>query len=184
MPLFRPCLTGPIAALALATALPVPFAVAGSELTVSFQEAAPKDVIVIRNATGCPLPGFELRIDLRPSAGRLLFDTTPGGAGIDLAQPFEIVEGGAMVEAFADLTDGDRIARIRFRRMDVGGQVTVNLDLDDTLPEGPLGPTLVTPEEIAGAAVFMAREGLPEISAQFGLDGWAALPLGQCTPMT
>ena len=62
-------------------------------IEVSFIEDAPKDRFVIGNTGGCTVEDLRLVIDLGPSAGGLYFDTSSAGAGVQVFQPFEAVNG-------------------------------------------------------------------------------------------
>ena len=55
---------------------------------------APGDSFTITNSARCDVRIAELTIDLVGSAGNLIFDTDPGGLGLSVYQPFELVAGG------------------------------------------------------------------------------------------
>ncbi|MEM8917191.1 MAG: aggregation factor core, partial [Pseudomonadota bacterium] len=118
----------------LATAPP-----AAADLRVSFQESAPKDRFSIVNAGGCDLTDLTLTIDLTPSAGGLIFDTEPTGAGVEVYQPFEIVEGLEHVQSIDTAADGGRTVTILFSRLAPNAATRFTVDVDDTLTNSALG---------------------------------------------
>ncbi len=66
---------------------------AQANIEVDFYESAPKDRFVIKNTGKCLLQDLTLEIDLTKSAGRLIFDTTATGAGVEVFEPFEVTRG-------------------------------------------------------------------------------------------
>jgi len=66
---------------------------AKTTIEVRFIESAPKDRFIIKNIGECNLSEFTFSIDLTESVGKLIFDTTEAGAGVEVFQPFEIVSG-------------------------------------------------------------------------------------------
>ena len=70
---------------------------AQANVEIKFTESAPKDRFVIENTSKCDLNNMTLEIDLSQSAGRLIFDTTATGAGVEVFQPFEVTEGASLL---------------------------------------------------------------------------------------
>ncbi|MEO9903870.1 hypothetical protein [Nisaea sp.] len=157
---------------------------ARADLAVTFVEAAPKDLFIVENRMDCDLYDFGLQIDLRSSAGGLLFDISEGGAGASVYQPFEIAEGHGAIRSFEPVTDGDRVVSILFDRLDGRSRVVFTVDVDDTLPEGPYGQTMIDGLEIAGSKVFMTMVGEPPSMAAFLPSGEATVKHRGCGPVS
>ena len=63
---------------------------ARANVEVVFKESAPKDSFILNNESLCNFQDVLVKIDLSQSTGRLIFDTTASGAGVEVFQPFEI----------------------------------------------------------------------------------------------
>jgi len=153
------------------------------DIAVRFTEAAPKDNFTITNRARCDLAIETLTIDLDGSAGDLIFDTTAGGEGSSVYQPFELVAGGDKVRAVTEVTDGGRAVTFEFTGLESGEYAMFTIDVDDRVAEGPMGPTMVAGSEIAGArltAVLVGPTGARQtIEARF--EGTTAgVLLGHC----
>ena len=85
-------------------------ATCGVDLQVRFIEGAPVDRFVISNGSDQAYPLSEVAFDLTASAGRLIFDTQNGGAGVEVFQPFQ------SSIADIDVRDGATGLRSRFSR--------------------------------------------------------------------
>ena len=57
-------------------------------LDVQFLEGAPVDRFVLTNGSERGIVQADVQFDLRPSAGKLIFDTQSGGTGVEVYQPF------------------------------------------------------------------------------------------------
>lgn len=145
-----------------------PAAACGPALEVTYRESAPKDIFVIRNVGESFWRLQALSIDLGPSAGALIYDTVSGGAGIDVAQPFEQLEplpgqpGPRLLETPAPL-DGATELTLRFEDFGGGQRFAFTIDLDDRLQPAEAGRTRVSDAEIFGTvvrAVFSGGENL------------------------
>ncbi len=164
--------------LAMMVLLCVSTQTAHADLWVRFEEAAPKDRITIENRSGCPLSPFTLRIDLGGSLGKLVFDTTPGGLGANVAQPFEIEQGAGLILNDPQVFDGDTAVEIAFLGLKDKAQVILTADLDDQLTGG--AQTIVDGAEITGALVLMSQPGQQIPPARFRPDATAVVPLKDC----
>ena len=164
---FAPCLAALIASPALA------------ELRVSYVDSAP-DRFTIRNSSGCDLGPVRLAIELGASPAGLIFDTSGAGAGFAGYAPLEIVGGADQVRGIGAVTDGDSRLVIELDFLAAGGTVAIAVDVDDTSPASELGRTIISPAEIAGAVAEAGRPGGPPVSAAFGPDGVAVVPLEAC----
>lgn len=165
---FRSALPG------LALLLAMLAAPAWASIDVRFIEGAPKDRFEITHRGACTLSDVRLVIDLAPSAAGLIFDTTATGAGVDVFQPFELVEGADALTSHTPVNDGDRQVELSVKRLAPGTRIAFTVDVDDTL--GPRGITIAG-SEIQGAAVRVLASGFTatgRFSAQG--DGQAATP--------
>lgn len=147
-------------------------------IKISFAEGAPVDKFIIKNNA----PNFqiaELEIDLSNSKGRLIFDTVPGGKGIEVFQPFKTVSGQAKVINANAVKDGtDRVA-LEFEQFANGQDYTFSIDVDDQLTSSELGQIRVTGGEMESAqANFVLTNASGEetkTSASFGKNNQAIL---------
>ena len=119
-----------------------------TSVTVTFRESAPKDSFEVRNTGNCrPIP-MTLRIDLGKSRGRLIFDVTGKGAGVEVFQPFEIARGRQLAAAMPLVRDGDDQLSLQLRRLQPADVIAFTIDVDDTLKDSTLGQMLIARSEI------------------------------------
>lgn len=156
---------------AAATAAP-----ALADLDVRFVEGAPKDRFSVTNTGACPLGPVALVIDLDGSAGRLIFDTTASGAGVQVFQPFALVAGAGLVEGLPQVSDGDTRIALQLSELAAGDTVAFTIDVDDTIGRREI---TVDGSEIAGAGVTLT--GAATASATFGSSARATLATPACT---
>ena len=135
----------------LAAAIGLLAAPAMADISVTFIEGAPKDRFVISNAT-CETGPMRVTIDLRPSAGALIFDVTGAGAGVEVFQPFELVSGGAQVTAAPNVLDGDQILTLELASLGPDADVSFTIDLDDTIQSREI---TVASSELSGTRVLL-----------------------------
>ncbi|WP_420405590.1 hypothetical protein [Nisaea sp.] len=157
---------------------------AAEDLSVSFTEASPVDLIIVENRSECDLYDFGLQIDLRSSAGGLVFDISEGGAGASVYQPFEVLEGRTSVRSFTPVRDGDRVASILFGTLEAGQRVIFTVDVDDTAADSAWGQTVIDGVEIAGAAIVITMVGEAPSTSVFLPDGQATARLRGCGPVS
>ncbi|WP_187431311.1 hypothetical protein ROLI_030910 [Roseobacter fucihabitans] len=139
-------------------------------LTVKFIESAPKDRFdIIHTATGVFVTG--LRIDLKGSAGNLVFDTAAGGQGVEVFQPFE--PQGEMQRI--DVADGADQLEVRLNNMSKGQRAGFTIDVDDRQIRSDLGQIRVTGGEMAGARVFFSFADGTVMETRFDADNRAKL---------
>lgn len=155
-----------------------------AELVVTISEASPADLITIENQSDCDLYDFNMRLDLRSSAGGLIFDITEGGAGASVYQPFEILDGQSAVRDYARITDGDQVAFIEFATLEARQRVIFMVDMDDTLADSTFGQTVLDGAEIAGAVVVLTTTGEEPSTAVFLPDASATLKFRGCGPVS
>lgn len=156
----------------------------GPRIAVAFVEAAPTDRFDIVNRSDAGWHLVTLTLDLGPSAGRLYFDTSARGAGIQVSQPFESAGGRAQLATVPTPTDGDVALRLDFARFAPGMDHRFTIDVDDRLPGGARGPSQIVGAEIAGAtvsALLIDPTGQQNTAAGvFKTDGQAQLSGGTC----
>ncbi|MGB1027503.1 MAG: hypothetical protein ACPGYL_13170 [Rhodospirillaceae bacterium] len=146
-------------------------------LRVAFIEAAPKDRFILVNGSECPMSDFKVTIDLKGSKAGLLFDTQSGGPGVNVYQPLEVAYGSEFLTKLPTLQDGDRQAVVEFESLEPGQHVILTVDVDDTVPSGPMGEQMIASSEISGAKVILDMALLPKTEASFGESGKALLPV-------
>ncbi len=137
-------------------------------LTVKFVEGAPRDRFeIIHTATGVFLT--DIRIDLASSSGGLIFDTEPGGAGVEVFQPFTAGEG---IDA-AEIADGADQINMRLDALSSGQRTGFTIDVDDRNAQSDLGQIRVTGSEIAGARVIFTLADGDQLEAEFDAESRA-----------
>jgi len=148
-----------------------------ADMRVEFDEGAPVDRFTITNAGACTLSGATVTIDLVESAGRLIFDVTESGAGIEVFQPFRVVAGGDLLTKLPTVSDGDTTVSLGLRSLGPNERVAFTIDVDDTTSGYGI---MVSGSEITGAMVRIeADESRAE--GRFGTDSTARIALASCT---
>lgn len=165
-------------ALLLTVFVTSPAAAAG--LTVSFLDGSPHDLFIVDNASDCDLGQFELEIDLSGSRAGSYFDATPEGRGASMSQPFAVASGEAAVARLPEVADGDQTVRISFHYLPRDYRVVFTADIDDSVPSGVMGETIVDGTELAGAMVSMRFYGIAPITSTFGDSGQAIIAVTGC----
>lgn len=170
-------------AVALVALAATPAMACEPRLRVVWEDSAPTDFLRFENQSVGDWRLIAVSIDLAPSAGRLIFDTARGGAGIGSAEPMRHASGAGLA-APLQLRDGDRSVSIAFTGVGPGARSAFSLDLDDTLASGS-SPTRVAFSEIAGArlvADFIGPRGAEfSIDGAFGPEGDALLFPAACS---
>ncbi len=126
-----------------------------ADITVRFEESAPKDRFIVMSDT-CPLQDVDVLIDLAQSAGGLIFDVTPQGAGVEVFQPVEVQSGVATAQP---VVDGDQQLSFQISDLRAGADVVISADLDDVLTNSRLGQIRVAGSELDGAVVQISIAG-------------------------
>ncbi|MEQ6201732.1 aggregation factor core [Sulfitobacter sp. HNIBRBA2951] len=128
--------------------------------SLRFVESAPRDRFELQIGTQ---PLRAVTVDLRGSAGRLIFDTEDGGTGVEVFQPLRD-EGGTQA---SDVADGAEVIKVALRETAAGGRAAFSIDVDDRMTSSDLGQIRVTGGEMAGAtAIFETADGT-QIKAVF-----------------
>ena len=151
-----------------------------ANIEVDFFESAPKDLFVINNVGDCALDNLTLTIDLTKSAGRLIFDTTSTGAGVEVFQPFEVREGTIKVTSPQGVKDGDNKLVVSIKTLPSGKSVSFTIDVDDTLPKSALGNIRVAGSEMKNGLVKVSSKELKPTTALFDSTSNATLVLPAC----
>ena len=154
---------------------------AQANIEVTFVESAPKDRFVIKNTGKCLLQNLSLEIDLSKSAGRLIFDTTAIGAGVEVFQPFEVTEGSIAINPQRLLKDGDSKLSLLIEELASEKSASFTIDVDDTLPKSELGKIRVADSEIKNGLVEFSSTKSKTSSGIFGKDSKAIILLTPCS---
>lgn len=121
--------------------------------SLRFVESAPRDrfeLVIGQQALSA------VTVDLRGSAGKLIFDTADGGTGVEVFQPLRD-EGGTSAK---DVADGAEVLTVALRDAQAGGKAAFSIDVDDRMTSSDLGQIRVTGGEMAGAtAIFETTDG-------------------------
>lgn len=117
---------------------------------IRFIEGAPKDRFVLTNVGTCQVEASSVKIDLSQSAGRLIFDVTEKGAGVEVFQPLELVEGADALRQLPSVVDGQNTIELEIASLAAGDTLAFTIDVDDTIGQREI---TVTGSEIEGATV-------------------------------
>ena len=152
-----------------------------SLVEIEFVESAPKDRFVITNIGSCALDELMIDFDLSQSAGKLIFDTTATGAGVEVFQPFEVEEGDIVQLTAEGVGDGDAELAIQIAYLAPGDTASFTIDVDDTLPAGELGQIRVSDSEISGGIVNITVGNSETTSTRFNNESTAQTNLPACS---
>ncbi|WP_170379577.1 aggregation factor core [Ruegeria atlantica] len=143
---------------------------------IRFIEGAPKDRFVLTNVGTCVVEASTLKIDLSQSAGRLIFDVTENGAGVEVFQPLEIVEGVDALRQLPLAVDGQNTIELEIATLAVGDNLAFTIDVDDTIGQREI---TVTGSEIEGATVSYA-DAVETKTATFSSDAVVNVATKDC----
>ena len=125
---------------------------ATADVQIRFVESAPKDAFIIRNIGRCSLEQLAIGLDLSTSDGKLIFDTTETGAGVEVFQPFEVQTGEfVLADGQQRIQDGSNSLSLEIEQLMPNQSVSFTIDVDDNLTQSQLGQIRVTGSEINGA---------------------------------
>ena len=156
-------------------ALPV-----NADIEVKFVESAPKDSFVFTNSGSCQLTDLELDIDLRETRGKLIFDTTAEGDGVEVFQPFEQRRGNVELISSNTVNDGDTRLSVKIDSLLPSQYVSFTIDVDDTLKESALGQIRVTGAEIQNGTITLRVNDAEAATASFDENSSALVSLSGC----
>lgn len=152
-----------------------------ANVEVGFVESAPKDRFVIKNTGSCELTNLVMQFDLSGSAGKLIFDTTATGAGVEVFQPFEVRSGTLALSSGDDVKDGEQMLSISIPMLSPDTSVSFTIDVDDTLTNSDLGQIRVSGSEIEGGSVELLTDSVSTGIAYFDNNSSATLELQPCS---
>jgi hypothetical protein len=147
---------------------------AHANVEVTFVESAPKDRFILHNTSQCALN------DLSNSVGRLIFDTTATGAGVEVFQPFEVKKGNLKLISASEVKDGDSTLSLSIENIAANDSVSFTIDVDDTLTQSELGNIRVSGSEISNALIKITTKGQQTSAAMFDNKGKALVSLPSC----
>ncbi len=130
------------------------------------------------NDTTCTLSDLNVVIDLSKSAAQLVFDTTAEGAGVEVFQPFEKVQG--QFELTRQVLDGDQQLTLLINDLAAGDTISFTIDVDDTLQSSELGNIRVSSSEMQGSQVFLQLADQAAVNGTFGIDNQAVVEIPSC----
>jgi hypothetical protein len=148
-----------IAAVVFATLFPV----AGlADLQITFRDGAPKDTFRISNTSACATGPVSLTLDMTPSMGKLIFDVTSAGAGVEVFQPLEVTKGAAFLNALPEVTDGQKTLALDISDLPPGEEIAFTIDVDDTIGAREI---TVNGSEMSGSivALTLASENMEAV---------------------
>tara|TARA_R110000764_G_scaffold1266_2_gene4922 strand:- start:132 stop:689 length:558 start_codon:yes stop_codon:yes gene_type:complete len=166
---------------------------AHANVEVTFVESAPKDRFVLHNTSQCALNGLTVHLDLSNSVGRLIFDTTATGAGVEVFQPFEVKKGNLKLISASEVKkgnlklisasevkDGDSTLSLSIQSIAANDSVSFTIDVDDTLTQSELGNIRVSGSEITNALIEITTKEQQTSVAMFDNKGKAMVPFPSC----
>ena len=155
-------------------------ATAQANIEVRFSEGAPKDRFTISNQGKCSLKNLTVDLDLSKSQGKLIFDITGAGAGVEVFQPFEVTEGKIKQAAGKPVKDGDSNMSLVIESLNPGKSASFTIDIDDTIPSGARGMIIVAGSEIQGGTISAKVGNMKPATATFSTQSKAVIPFGKC----
>lgn len=153
---------------------------AHANVEVTFVESAPKDRFVLHNTSQCALNDLTVHLDLSNSVGRLIFDTTATGAGVEVFQPFEVKKGNLKLISASEVKDGDSTLSLSIQSIAANDSVSFTIDVDDTLTQSELGNIRVSGSEITNALIEITTKEQQTSVAMFDNKGKAMVPFPSC----
>lgn len=151
-----------------------------ANVQIDFIESAPKDSFVVKNTSACVLNNFVVDIDLNDTAGQLIFDTTASGAGVEVFQPFEVVEGRINLVSSSSVKDGDKKLSIAVASLAPNKSVRFTIDVDDTLTNSALGNIRVANSEMENGTVNITLDNAARYSGTFNKKSQAVIDFSAC----
>lgn len=146
---------------------------AQANVAVDFREGAPKDRFTITYTGECVLNEVIFNIDLSGTDGKLIFDTTSAGAGVEVFQPFEVTQGSVKLLSSQRVNDGDKSLSLSIEKLDSGESISFTIDVDDTLTNSELGNIRISDSEIRGGTIQIKVGEKISASAVFGRNSKA-----------
>ncbi len=151
-----------------------------ASMDIAFVESAPKDWFSLTNSGECVLENISMTLDLSGTAGKLIFDTTSAGEGVEVFQPFETREGNVQLTSANTVLDGENRLSVFVDTLAPGQSVSFTIDVDDTLPKSELGNIRVSDSEMAGGMVSLTVGDQPGVEDIFNHQALISLPSPAC----
>ena len=164
----------------LATVLLCAYQPVSANMDIAFVESAPKDWFSLTNSSECVLEKINMTVDLSSTAGKLIFDTTSAGEGVEVFQPFETREGNVKLTSAETVLDGENRLSVFVDTLAPGQSVSFTIDVDDTLPNSELGNIRVSDSEMVGGMVSLQVGEQPNVTGTFNSQALISLPLPDC----
>lgn len=149
---------------------------AASDIRVTFRDGAPKDTFAITNLSACASGPMDLQIDMTDSTGKLIFDVTGAGAGVEVFQPLEITQGTEFLAAIPGVQDGQKVLSFQITNLPANGAITFTIDVDDTIGAREI---TVNGSEMSGSALMVQTASLTS-NAVFDTSAVAVVDTPPC----
>lgn len=149
---------------------------AHANLTVDFDEGAPKDRFTFTNTSSCALKDTTVTLDLSGSKSGLIFDVTNAGAGVEVFQPLELVAGKKSLASIPKVKDGDNKITFSVASLAAGEKLAFTIDVDDTMGGREI---TVSGSEIQGAFASVSTAGKIN-KGTFGKNAKAVVNVDPC----
>lgn len=152
-----------------------------ANVAIKFVESAPKDWFSLTNTGTCTFEQLTMQVDLSQTAGKLIFDTTSTGAGVEVFQPFEVRQGNIQLISTKGVLDGDTHLTVSIKNLEPGESASFTIDVDDTLPKSELGMIRVSDSEMSGGRINIENpKDSTTYSGTFDTSGVITLPVAGC----
>lgn len=151
-------------------------AFAHANMTVIFDEGAPKDRFTFTNTGSCTITDAKIALDLSSSKSGLIFDVTGNGPGVEVFQPLEMVSGADALLSIPEVKDGDNQITLNIGKLNAGQSIAFTIDVDDTMGGSEI---IVSNSEIQSAKVDFSQNN-KTTSAVFTADAGTKIPLEAC----
>ena len=146
-------------------------------LKVTFGDGAPKDTFRIANTSECATGPVTLTIHMTSSTGKLIFDVTSAGAGVEVFQPLELTKGASFLNAFPVVQDGQQMLVLDINSVPGGEEIVFTIDVDDTIGAREI---TVTGSEMSGSAL-MVQTASATVDSVFDATATAVVATPACT---
>ena len=148
-------------------------AVHAGEITVRFEEDAPKDRFVISNSSYCSLDNVDLELNLVGSGGRLVFDTAPEGDRIYQSTRVDVKNSSILDLPVID--EGQTALLLSFATIGSQGQAVIEVDVDDLTNAMNDEEVTLTSEAIAGTMISLVDLKGAKMVSQFNENAEAVI---------
>lgn len=166
----------PLRAMSVATAF-IFATSAQADIRVNFYEGAPHDRIQIVNTGACAISDSSVAIDFSQSQGELIFDVTAIGQGVEVYQPFEIVQGEDALARVPTVLDGQKQVELEIVSLSSNEAIVFTIDVDDTIGQREI---TVTGSEFTGTTAAYKR-GDTRVMATFASGPEVIIPIQNCS---